>query len=81
MSHYEFFAELYALYYDLDDPKRPAIPQDVAQWLDGNIGAPEVNAPAMPQMSPKREWETVGRPGKKPETDKRARKKKTTAQA
>jgi CpXC motif protein len=81
MSHYEFFAELYALYYDLDDPKRPAIPQDVAQWLDGNIGAPEANAPAMPQMSPKREWETVGRPGKKPETDKRARKKKTTAQA
>ena len=38
MSHYEFFAEMYALYYDYDDPKRKAIPATVAKWLDENIG-------------------------------------------
>lgn len=31
MSHYEFFAELNALYYDLDDPQRTNIPSDVIQ--------------------------------------------------
>ncbi len=40
MSHYEFFAELYALHYDVEDD-RSAIPDDVAQWLDAIIGAPE----------------------------------------
>jgi hypothetical protein len=79
MSHYEFFAELYALYYDLDDPMRPAIPIDVAQWLDANIGAPEPGAPAMPSMSPKREWETVIRPSKGAGTAKRSRKKAAPA--
>ena len=38
MSHYEFFAELYALYYDIDDPKKNAIPQDIADWFENNIG-------------------------------------------
>jgi hypothetical protein len=38
MSHSEFFAETYALYYDNDDPKRKVIPAAVARWLDVNIG-------------------------------------------
>jgi hypothetical protein len=64
MSHFEFFAEVYALYYDLDDPQRPAIPADVAQWLDDHIGAPApAGAPMMPASpAPKREWETIERP-------------------
>lgn len=41
MSPFEFFAELYALYYDLDDPKRPVIPKRVTKWLDENIGVAE----------------------------------------
>ena len=45
MSHYEFFAELYALFYDTDDPQRQAIPADVAAGLDANIGGPEAGAP------------------------------------
>lgn len=40
MSHFEFFAELYALYYDVDDPKRKAIPPDVRRWLDQHVGRP-----------------------------------------
>jgi hypothetical protein len=39
MSGSEFFAEMYALYYDLDDPKRPNIPADVVAWLAAKIGA------------------------------------------
>ena len=46
MSPFEFFAELYALYYDLDDPKRPNIPADAMAWLDANIGSVAVGAPA-----------------------------------
>lgn len=68
MSHYEFFAELYALFYDLDDPKRSAIPADVGAWLDANIGTPRVGAPlpAAPAASAvPREWETVSRPAAK----------------
>lgn len=42
MSPLEFFAELYALYYDLDDPKRDAIPVDVVTWMKKHIGAAEV---------------------------------------
>jgi hypothetical protein len=45
MSHFEFFAELYALHFDLDDPKRKAIPEDVAEWMNKHIGAPDSNAP------------------------------------
>ena len=62
MSHFEFFAELYALHYDLDDPKRQAIPSDVSKWLDDNIGAPEQGAPMPARSAKKREWETVVRP-------------------
>lgn len=46
MSPFEFFAELYALYYDLDDPRRPNIPEDARIWLDQNIGSAAVGAPA-----------------------------------
>jgi hypothetical protein len=41
MSPFEFFAELYALHYDLDDPLRGNIPNDVKTWLDKNIGTAE----------------------------------------
>lgn len=36
MSSKEFFAELYELYYDLDDD-RSAIPEDVKDWMDTNL--------------------------------------------
>jgi CpXC protein len=65
MSHYEFFAELYALYYDLDDPKRTVIPSDVAKWIDANIGSPENGAPIPAAPAAKREWETITRPSAK----------------
>ena len=48
MSDSEFFAELYALYYDLDDPKRPAIPADVMSWLDPTLGAAAQYADLLP---------------------------------
>lgn len=40
MSPYEFFAEVYALYYDQDDPQRKVIADDtdVAHWLDRHVG-------------------------------------------
>ena len=69
MSHYEFFAELYALYYDLDDPKRVNVPADVATWLDTNVGAPEIAAPMPAPPRPKEDWETVKRPA--PESPKK----------
>jgi hypothetical protein len=46
MSHFEFFAELYALYYDNDDPQRGVIPKKTAAWLDANIGKPVRARPA-----------------------------------
>ncbi|WP_338845660.1 CpXC domain-containing protein [Massilia sp. W12] len=39
MSHMEFFAELYALYYGPASEARAALPQDVCDWLQSNIGA------------------------------------------
>ncbi|HWH79524.1 MAG TPA: CpXC domain-containing protein [Candidatus Binatus sp.] len=48
MSHFEFFAETYALYYDYDDPKRKVIPAAVAKWLDANIGKREAENPRRP---------------------------------
>jgi len=65
MSHFEFFAELYALYYDLDDPQRGAISQERGAWLDANIGSPETVAPMPATPVDKRHWETTVRPGKK----------------
>ena len=62
MSHYEFFADLYALYYDLDDPMRPAIASDVTQWLEVNIGQPIPNAALRGAPAPKEAFEAVARP-------------------
>jgi hypothetical protein len=42
----EFFAELYALYYDVDDKKRVNIPADVSQWFATNLGRPAPPAPS-----------------------------------
>jgi CpXC protein len=50
MSHFEFFAEVYALYYDVDDPKRKAIPTFVATWLDEHIGKRDPANPRRPMQ-------------------------------
>ncbi|WP_428408853.1 CpXC domain-containing protein [Hyphococcus sp.] len=65
MSHYEFFAELYALYFDHDDPRRKHLPDEVVQWFQNHIEA----QPAM-MMSPappreKEAYEEIVRPEKK----------------
>jgi hypothetical protein len=39
MSDSEFFAELYALYYSENDPRRADLPADIAEWLNANVGA------------------------------------------
>ncbi len=50
MSPAEFFAEMYALYYDLDDPQRSHIPADVKAWMDAKLGpAGSVAKPARPR--------------------------------
>lgn len=38
MSPKEFFAELYALYHDLDDRRRDDLPADVTAWMARTIG-------------------------------------------
>jgi hypothetical protein len=38
MSPAEFFAEVYALYYDPDDPRRSKLPADVLAWMEENLG-------------------------------------------
>lgn len=38
MSHFEFFAELYSLHYDPDDPGRKVLKGETAAWMDANIG-------------------------------------------
>lgn len=57
MSPAEFFAELYALYFDLDDPKRRNVPADVAKWIDKHLGAPESTKAPRPKS-------TVGQPAR-----------------
>ncbi|MFT3736444.1 MAG: CpXC domain-containing protein [Rhodocyclaceae bacterium] len=52
MSHFEFFAELYSLYYDLDDPGRTVVPTKTATWLDANIGQAGMGMPAPSPASP-----------------------------
>lgn len=47
MSSSEFFAELYATFYDVNQPKRNDIPQDVQNWLVSNIGDPRPGAPLL----------------------------------
>ena len=48
MSPAEFFAELYALYYDIGDPQRKNIPADVRKWLDAELGKAVRSQPARP---------------------------------
>jgi len=43
-----FLAEMYALYYDYDDPKRKAIPATVRKWMDDNIGKRDPENPRRP---------------------------------
>lgn len=38
MSPEEFFAELYALWYDKDDPDREVVPQAARKWFAKNVG-------------------------------------------
>jgi hypothetical protein len=48
MSPKEFFAETYALHYDLDDPQRRNIPADVKAWIDQHLGSAQASQPARP---------------------------------
>ena len=48
MSHFEFFAEMYALYYDYDDPKRKVIPASFAKRFDDNVGKRDPENPRRP---------------------------------
>ena len=50
MSHFEFFAELYSLYYDHDDPKRKVITPAISRWLDSNIGTRNPVNPMLPSQ-------------------------------
>lgn len=51
MSPAEFFAELYALVYDLDDPQRAGVPADVRAWIAAKLGAPARTQPARPRTA------------------------------
>ena len=63
MSHFEFFAELYALYFDPDDPRRNDIPAPVMTWLNNNIGANAAHPVVQPNApAPREEFEDVTRP-------------------
>ena len=48
MSSYEFFAELYALFYDLSDPRRNCIPDENVAWLRRSIGDPTPSSGSRP---------------------------------
>lgn len=74
MSHFEFFAELYAFYFDVDNPKRSIIPKDVADWINKNIGAPAAKRPARRRTASKKGYETVVRPKRRKKMASRARR-------
>ncbi len=67
MSHYEFFAELYAICFDSGSPYLGVVPDGVREWMDTLVQAPEVVAVALATPDPKHEWETISRPVKKSE--------------
>lgn len=46
MSPPEYFAELYAVHYDSNDPGAPKLPQDVRDWFNANVGVFDIDAPA-----------------------------------
>lgn len=65
MSPFEFFAELYALFFDEDNPKRKHIPKDVVLWIEKNIGKPDAQAPFSPLPTPAAQataWDWITRP-------------------
>lgn len=62
MSHYEFFAELYALYHDLDDPARQAIPASAMTWFETNLGGAATGMPSPPQVRSRKSFEDTIRP-------------------
>lgn len=62
MSHFEFFAELYALYFDKDDPSRVNIPTDVTKWLQDNIDVVTTEAAPMRPAVFRKDFEWVVRP-------------------
>jgi hypothetical protein len=84
MSHFEFFAELYALYHDVDNPSRAQISAEMATWLAQNTAAEKLPA-AMPAMlATKMDFETITRPQRrkrsaaaKPKARSSAAKRKT----
>ncbi len=59
MSPLEFFAELYALYFDLDDPQRKNIPRVVAAWMEKNIGPAQPPAGGARKKTPSRASRTL----------------------
>jgi hypothetical protein len=60
MSTFEFFAELYALYHDLDDPLRTALPRRVIDWFERLVGPPREMRSGPPRT--REGWETIDRP-------------------
>lgn len=72
MSHYEFFAELYALYFDPSDPRRASIPADVMKWLENQVGKPPAASPGSP---------SAPAPRATPQRKTAARKKAATRRA
>lgn len=66
MSPFEFFAELYGLHFDGDDPQRQAIPEDAREWFEG-LGAPTARgAPSPRRVRDAGPFDDVVRPGQAP---------------
>ena len=63
MSPAEFFAEMYALYYDLGDPQRKKIPADVLSWMKAKLGKAVASQPARPASASSKPG--ARRPGRK----------------
>jgi len=62
MSPAEFFAELYALYYDVGDPQRKHIPADVSKWMASQLGTATATQPAKPAAAGAKGRKNVLRP-------------------
>ncbi|MGD2133383.1 MAG: hypothetical protein PVI23_11360 [Maricaulaceae bacterium] len=75
MSPFEFFAELYALYFDLDDPQRGVIPQQAQDWLAENL-ASAFQPTRRPAAPARKDFEDIRRPDSKKKKKKQRRKKK-----
>jgi len=66
MSSFEFFAELFAWYYDNRSPKHAAIPAPVAAWFLKNVGPLDLSSPFAPLRPPPRRKKrrTGGKPSR-----------------